>query len=289
MPVTVTDYLRPSSLKEALALLAEDPAKTIAVGGGISVVLSGAPRRVRAVDLQHTGINEIKKTKDELCLGAMASLDDLVKSPLCGKFAGGVLCEGLRTAATEPIRRLITVGGNIVQCYYWATLPPLLIALDGRVHLRSVEHRRTVKASEFFARPPMRQLDRGELITEVSFPLLPKRVAAFEKLAKTSNDYALIHVVVSYVPKRGKVSDARVVVAACTNLPVRCAEVESYLEGQTINFAVAKEAGQLATHHVKLRGDFRASSEYRRRVLPVLVQRALLKAAKKQDDFITNR
>lgn len=280
MPVTITDYLRPRSLKEALELLAEDPGRTIAVGGGISVVLSGAPRRVRAVDLQYTGINEIKMTKDQLHLGAMATLDDVLRSPLCGRIAGGLLSEGLRTAASEPIRRLITVGGNIAQCYYWATLPPLLLALDGHVHLRTAEHRRTLKATEFFAFPPMRQLGRGELIIEVSLPLKPKRIAAFEKYARTSNDYALIHVVVSYVPKRGKVSDARVVVGACTTLPVRCPEAEQYLEGRVIDLPTAMEAGRLASHHVKMRGDFRASPAYRHRVLAVLVQRALLKAAK---------
>jgi CO/xanthine dehydrogenase FAD-binding subunit len=282
MPVTITEYLRPTSLKEALTLLGEEPGRNIAVGGGVSVVLSGAPRRVRAVDLQRAGLHDITKADGELRLGAMASLEDVIRSPLAASPAQGLLVEGLRTAASESIRRLITVGGNIVQCYYWATLPPLLLALDARVHLRTLDHRRTLKASEFFARPPMRELAAGELVTDVTIPLKPARKAAFEKLARTSNDYALIQVAVSWVDKRGKVSDARVVVSACTSLPVRCTEVEAFLEGRAIDLSAALEAGQLAAHHVKLRGDFRASPEYRRRVLAVMVQRALLKAAQSE-------
>ncbi len=282
MPVTITEYLRPDSLKEALALLAEDPGKNIAVAGGVSIVLSGAPRRVRAIDLQNVGLNEIASTKDELCLGAMATLDDIIHSPAATKVASGLLPTALRTAASEPIRRLITVGGNIVQCYYWATLPPLLLALDAKIHLRTSEHRRTLKATEFFAQPPMRLMEKGELVTDVTIPLKPSRRAAFEKMAKTSNDYALIHVVVSYVDQRGKMSDPRVVVAACTSLPTRVREAEEFLEGKTVDLNTAMEAGQIASHHVKLRGDFRASADYRRRVLRVMVQRALLKAADKQ-------
>lgn len=284
MPVTITDYLRPTSLKEALNLLAEDPAKTIAVAGGVSVVLSGAPRRVRAVDLQHVGLNEIEKTKDGLQLGATVTLDEVVRSGLCAKVGNGVLAHGLRTAASEPIRRLITVGGNIVQCYYWATLPPLLLALDAKIHLRTAQRRRTMSAADFFAHPPLRQLEHGELVTHVTIPTVPTRQAVFEKMAKTSNDYALIHVVVSYVQKRGKVSDARVVVGACTNLPVRCHEAEEFLEGKRIDLATAMEAGQVTAHHVRLRGDYRASPEYRRRVLAVLVQRALLRSVENDNN-----
>ncbi len=279
MPVTITEYLRPTSLKEALELLAKDPTHTIAVAGGVSVVLSGAPRRVHAVDLQRVGLEGIEKVDGELRLGAMTTLDNLVRSSHVAALGQGAFVEGLRTAASEPIRRLITVGGNIVQCYYWATLPPLLVAFDAKIHLRTAKRRRTLAAGDFFDLPPMRQLQPGELVTEVTVPLKPARKAAFEKMARTSNDYALIHVVVSFVDQRGKVRDPRVVVSACTSLPVRVGEAEEFLEGRAIDLATALEAGSLAARHIKMRGDFRASTEYRRRVLPVMVQRALLRAA----------
>jgi carbon-monoxide dehydrogenase medium subunit/6-hydroxypseudooxynicotine dehydrogenase subunit alpha len=285
MPVKITEYLRPGSLKEALALLAEDPARNIAVGGGISIVLSGAPRHVRAIDLQRVGLDAIEKTKDELRLGATATLDDIVRSQAAADLAMGVLPNALRTAASEPIRRMITVAGNIVQCYYWATLPPVLLALDAKIHLRSAKHRRTLSAAEFFAEPPMRVVQKGELLVDVTIPCKPERHAAFEKLAKTSNDYALIHTVVSYAEKRGKVSNARVVVAACTSLPVRVRAAEEFLEGRLLDLATAMEAGRIASAQVKLRGDYRASADYRRRVLAVMLQRALLKAAESK---ITN-
>ena len=82
MPVSITDYLRPASLKEALTLLAEDPTHHVVIAGGVSIVLSGAPRRVRAVDLQRVGLGEISQVGDELRLGAMATLDDVIRSPL---------------------------------------------------------------------------------------------------------------------------------------------------------------------------------------------------------------
>lgn len=279
MPVTITEYLRPNSLKEALEVLARDHTRHVVVGGGVSVVLSGAPRRVRAVDLARTGLDKISRTDDSLELGATVTLDDIVRSPLAATLAHGLLPRALRTAASESIRRLITVGGNIVQCYYWATLPPLLLALDAKIHLRTAEHRRTLTAQQFFAQPPMRQLQPGELVTHVSIPIERARRSGFEKMAKTSNDYALIHAVVTYALSRGRIDDPRVVVSACTNLPVRCLAAEEFLLGKAPELATALQAGQLAAQHLTLRRDFRASNDYRRRILAVLVQRAVLDAA----------
>jgi len=277
MPVIITDYQKPRSLKEALELLADEHGKTVAIGGGVSIVLSGAPRRMRAVDLQWAGLDEISTNGKELRLGATATFDQIVRSSSAARVGNGILCYALKTAASEPIRRLITVGGNIVQCYYWATLPPLLLALDAKIHLRTLQHRRTLGADEFFAEPPPRVLVPGEIVTEVTIPLAPKRKVGFEKFSKTANDYALIHLVISYAVQGRKIVEPRVVVGACTNLPVRCHAAEEFLEGQPsiISLENALKAGQIVAHHVALRRDSRASSAYRRRLMAVLVQRLL--------------
>lgn len=279
MPVTITEYLRPKSLREALDLLADEPSKNVAVGGGVTVVLSGAPRHVRAVDLAGVGLDKISLKDDVLELGAMVTLQNVICSAHAQKVAHGLLPRALRTAASEPIRRLITVGGNIVQCFYWATLPPLLLALGGRVHLRRAGHQRTLSVDEFFAQPPLRLLAPGELVTSVEIPVRSNVSAGFQKHTKTANDYALIHAVAVIEHERKKVKAARLVLSACTSLPVRCREAEQVLVGKTLDLATAMEAARLAAHHVALRRDFRASSDYRRKAAAVLMQRAILEAA----------
>ena len=278
MPVTISEYVRPRSLKEALELLAAGGSKALAVGGGMSIVLSGAPRQMRAVDLAGLGLEGVAEHGDALRLGAMATFDDIVRSPDAAKAAGGMVVAALRTAATEPMRRIITVGGNIAQCYYWATLPPVLLALGAKIHLSRAGHHRTLAADEFFAAPPLKTLLPGEIIASVDIPM-NGQVAGFQKSAKTANDYALIHACASLHVQKGKVHSARVVLAACTNLPVRCAKAEEYLAGKAPTAEVAREAGRLALQGTTLRKDIRASDDYRRKTAAVYVERAINNAA----------
>lgn len=282
MAVTITEYLRPKSLKEALTLLAEPHHKSVAVGGGVSVVLSGGPRPVRAVDLRFSSLDKIEKHENWLRIGAMITLNELIRVPELQKHYSGVVPVGLRTAATLPMRNLITAGGNIVQCYYWSTLPPLLLALDGRVALAKGDAKRTVSADEFFLIHPVKFLTPGEIVTRIDIPLEAhekgKRVkwgSSFQKCAKTANDYALVHACAVMSVASGKVTHCRLVLSALGALPVRCPEAEAHLIGSAIGPDTARAAARIAVQHTAIRRDTRASNDYRKHIAIEYLGRAI--------------
>ena len=284
MAVTITDYVRPRSLKEALALLAEPHPHSVVVGGGIAVSLSGAPRHVRGIDLAHAGLNRIETAGHTIRIGAMATLNQIAAVPELQTAFGGMVPKALRTAGSPPLRNMITAGGNIVQCYYWSTLPPLLMALDAKIEMARAGSHRTVTAEEFFEVHPVKFLEQGEIVTRVAIPLDPvgkrgmKYGAAFAKCAKTANDYALIHAC-AVVGVSGKhVEHCRLVLAALGALPERCHAAEQHLIANRIDDATAAEAARLAVEKVTMRRDTRASNDYRRRVAAEYLKRAIMEA-----------
>jgi carbon-monoxide dehydrogenase medium subunit len=287
MAATICDYLRPRTLREALALLGSGDKRTLVIGGGVSVVLSGPAHPVRAIDLQGLGLDTITLKGNRLRIGAMTTLHALETSAEAAKVAGGVVCKACRTAASLPLRNLISVGGNIVQCYYWSTLPPLLLGLDAVVCLQSAEGRRTMPAAEFFSTHPRKHLAPGELVVGVELPLVPasrgrggkagsvSHGASFLKYAKTSMDYAQVHAFAWLEVEDRVVRQARVAVGALDTLPARCPEAEALVTGKPLDEKLAREAGRAGVAHRAIRADIRVSREYRRRVAAVYLASAL--------------
>lgn len=301
MAVKITEYLRPGTLREASDILERHGRDGLVIGGGVSVVLSGSPRPMHAVDLSNLGLNRIERCEDGLRLGAMVSLEDLIQSPVAGAVWTGLLPEACRTAATKAVRDLITVGGNIVQCYYWSTLPPLLLAVEGRITVAGRETSRDVPAVEFFRSHPRKRLSPGEIVTAVEIPVPPvpsaasdglRWGAAFLKFAKTHNDYGMVNAcaVVGIEggadgnASGGAIREIRLALGALDTLPVRCAGAEAALTGAAFDEGRAREACAAAVANLGIREDFRASTEYRRRVAAVYLHRALAEAWRRATD-----
>lgn len=114
-------YARPTSVDEALALLAEDGA--VAMGGGTDLA-GQVDRNIRTprllVDLQAAGLREIQADGDGIVVGATATLAETALSPLVSPYAAVAAAASL--AASPLLRNVGTVGGNLCQhtrCWYY--------------------------------------------------------------------------------------------------------------------------------------------------------------------------
>ena len=275
----MTAYHRPADLQEALALLAEEGSSRRPVGGGVSIIQTKDPRGFEGVDLGLLGLNKIEETPEGLRLGAMVTFGQMHHDPRVKKAWGGMIDHALLGAASCNVRNLISVGGNVVQCYYWSTLPPILLALGGTVRVENAAGGRDVSASEFFAQHPIRGLKKGDLVTHVTLPL-PKdgERAAFQKFSEVATEYALIQACVKVRMNGGKCEKVRVAVGALTILPFRPAAAERLLTGAVPVEELCRQAAAAAIEGVIVREDFRASRDYRTKVAPVIVRRAIMQA-----------
>jgi CO/xanthine dehydrogenase FAD-binding subunit len=117
----VSDYARPSSLDEALKLLARDDA--VPMGGGTDLA-GQIDRNIRTpgllVDLGDSGLGGIDEDGDGVRIGAAVTLAELAVSPLVASYAA--VATAAAAAASPLLRNVGTVGGNLCQhtrCWYY--------------------------------------------------------------------------------------------------------------------------------------------------------------------------
>jgi len=279
-------YLEPSSLDEALALLAQhgDEAKVIAGGTGLVNLMK--QRLVRASFV--IGLRALKPLagtteNGDLRIGALVTLGTLEasapvrrKAPLLAEVCGHV--------ATVRIRSMATLGGAMAHADPNLDTPPALIAMDGQIVARSQRGERTIPADRFFTGYYQTVLEPDEIVTEIVIPEQPAGSdAAFLKfLPATQDDYATVSVAARIaLDGNGTVAEARVALGASAMVPVRARAVEATLSGKAANETNFREAASLVLDAIDPIADFRGSAEYKRKMAVVHVRRALAEATAK--------
>jgi CO/xanthine dehydrogenase FAD-binding subunit len=117
----VSAYARPTSLDEALELLAAEGA--VPFGGGTDLagqVDRGIREPSTLVDLRDAGLATIESEGDGLRIGSAVTLAELAESPLVERYAA--VADAASLAASPLLRNVGTVGGNLCQhtrCWYY--------------------------------------------------------------------------------------------------------------------------------------------------------------------------
>lgn len=117
----MTSYVRPTSLDEALELLADPDAAVLAGGTDLAgQVDRGISAPSLYVDLQAAGLGEIRSAGDGVEIGATVTLSEVAASDLIRQYATVATAAG--AAASPLLRNQGTVGGNLCQhtrCWYY--------------------------------------------------------------------------------------------------------------------------------------------------------------------------
>jgi carbon-monoxide dehydrogenase medium subunit len=207
------------------------------------------------------------------------TLSRLVAASEMPGMPGALLRRGARAVASHQLRNVITVGGNIAHLAYWADLPVVLLALDAELEVRRQgEAPARVPLADALA--PGRHAWQGGLITRVLVPLRPG-VFSFghERFARTAADYSLATVCVTFRLEGGSATEVRLVAGAVQNRPLRVAAAEAALEGARLASDRIEQAASALATSVPIAPNFRASPEYRRKLLAALARRAIGTAA----------
>jgi carbon-monoxide dehydrogenase medium subunit len=278
MKPPVFRYERPSSLAEALQLLAEhgDEARSLAGGQSLVPMLNlrlAVPGVV--VDLNALpGLDAIEVSGDALLVGALTRQRTLELSAEAA--AVGALADGLPLVGHVATRNRGTVGGSIAHADPAAELPLALLALGGSVVVDGPHGQRQVPADDLFAGFLTTTLRPGELVVEVRFPL-PRNGdgSALLEVAQRHGDFPLAAVAVSLlVDGDGRIGAARVAAGAVADRPLLLPEAA----GALVAGADPEEAGRVAAGAVDPVGSLHAPADYQRHLVGVLVARAVRRA-----------
>jgi CO/xanthine dehydrogenase FAD-binding subunit len=266
----------------AVALLAEHGASVKVLAGGTDLLVdfkhaSRVPDVVlditRAADLRG-----ITMTDAGLRIGALATHTDIMRSPLVRESLPA-LVDAAHTIGAVQTRNLGTLGGNLVTCVPSMDSGPTLVALEARVTVAGAGGRREMPLTDFFVGPRKTILEPDELLVEI---LIPKKNVGkptdFLKFGlRKGQALALVNVASSLWvdPAKNTFVEPRIALGAVAPTVIRAPEAEAYLEGKAISTEAMVEAGRIAAGEARPISDFRASAEYRRDLIAVLVRRTL--------------
>lgn len=181
----ITAYHRPKTLNEALTLLSH-PNMTPLGGGTLLASRNWKSDPVEAVDLQSVGLNTLKKSGNNLEVGATVTLQQLLDSEHCP----GSLKSALKLEAPLNLRNAATVAGTLITCDGRSTFAAVLLASDARLELAKLDdsaiETRTANIGEFL---PLRDL-QASLITTITIPLNAK--LAFDYVSRTPADKPIV-------------------------------------------------------------------------------------------------
>lgn len=278
------EYFVPTTLDEAVALLAQHGGEAKVLAGGQSLVPMMNLRLARPaalVDLNRiTELDYVRAENGHVTIGALArqraverSSDVAERQPLIGA--------AIRLIGHPAVRNRGTVVGSLAHADPAAELPAVAVALGAEMVVTGSSGERVVAADDFFVSYLTVDLAPDEVLKEVRFPSLSPRTGwSIVEVARRFGDFALAGAVATLtLDDQGAASDARVALFGVADRPVRVPEAEQVLRGERPDddrIAAASEAARAAL--VDPPSDVHASAAYRRHVAGVLVGRALREA-----------
>jgi aerobic carbon-monoxide dehydrogenase medium subunit len=275
------DYVRPSSLDEAVRELASgDETKAIAGGQSLMPLLRlrlAYPDKL--VDLG--GLDELRGVRDAgsaLEIGALTTYYELTRDPLVRAHCG-LLAEAVATIADPAVRHRGTIGGGLAHADPAGDLPAVVTALDATLVVQGPSGSREIKPGDFFADFLTTTLTPGEILTSVRVPKLDGWGYRYEKFNVTAQAWALVGVAAVARRSNGHVAEARVGLTNMGSVPIRALAVEAAAAGAEASAAALAAAAAHADEGTSPPSDLRAEADYRRHLARVLTGRALAAAA----------
>lgn len=276
-------YSAPSSLPEALKLLAQhgDEAKILAGGHSLLPMMKFRfAEPAHLIDLNR--VAELKGIREEggiIVIGAMTSESDLIDSRLLMQKLP-LLAEAALQIADPQVRNRGTIGGDIAHGDPGNDHPAIMLALDATFVLAGPKGERSVPAGKFFHGTYMTELQADEILTEIrTKPFAAKTGYAYSKLKRKTGDWASAAAAVVMTMSGDTVSTIRIALTNLAATAIRAEAAEAALQGKPLTDAnidaAAKAAMSICDPAVDLRGDV----EYKTAMAGETVKRAIRLAA----------
>lgn len=281
------DYLEPTSVAEACALLKQHAgeAKVFAGGSHLTILMKQGLYQPKAL-VNIKKIPELKvlkfDAKEGLMIGALVTHRELETSALVREKLP-VLCEAESEVANIRVRNMGTVGGNLASGEPLTDLAQIFISLDGKLRIAGTTGQRTLAVEELFIDFYTTSLAEDEIITKVVVPPLPRQ-SGIEYIRFSSSsvvDKPSAGVAVRLTLNEEDVQVARIVLGCVGPTPVRAVKAEALVLGKKLTAALIAEAGAMASRECSPSADLRGSEQYKRAIVGTLVRRALKAAYQK--------
>jgi len=273
MRAFIPDYqlTTPSSLVDALSILAAEPGKWKAFAGGTDLMIL-----LEAGKLPHHSyiniwpleeLRGIQVDDESVTLGALTTYTDVqANSTLRDEFP--MLCQAASETGGPAIQNRGTLGGNIVNGSPAADSPPALLAYDAQIELTSKDGVRWVDYKSFHTGYKEMALRPDELLARIRLMRSTTRGSHYYRKVGTRRAQAISKICMAAfaLVEDGVLQDVRIALGSVAAIPLRCLSTEETLRGQQLNNELFATARTALTQEITPIDDIRSTAAYRARV-----------------------
>lgn len=276
------DFLQPTTAAEASRMLADLGEDGRVMAGGTALMLV---MRQRMLNPSHIiSVQKIAElrgievdSRGALRIGALSRHTDVAQSPLVRQHQP-MLAAMAAQVANPQVRNQGTLGGNL--CYGDPSTDPTgcLMALDAEIVLGSSRGQRVLRIQDFALDYFSTAIEPDEIVIEVRVPPLPASTRAhYQRFKRTAAEHRPLVSISAVAQLSGNVCErARLVVGASVAVPQRIAEAEDFLRARALDQPTCEQAAELVAQAIEPISDLRGTAPYRRDMVRINTQRALL-------------
>jgi len=270
----IENFLRIESLDDAIRLLKEQSGCCAVIAGGTSLLKSGNTKLKTLIKLTDPSLFEIKVLENSIFIGSHCVINDIFRNEYFTEYKYDMFYDTCLTLASEPLRNIITLGGNVYQVYPWSNFPVLLSVIDNAFAVINADSR--ISINDLYKRHPKLVLKPYEIITSIEIPVMPKNVKiSFMRLSKTAFDYSLVSAAVNLKLNCKVIKSLKISIGAVSPVPFRLYAVEEKYLNRDLSEKVVDEICSDIIKTVKPNKDYRVSSEYKKEMCGTVVKKIL--------------
>lgn len=252
------ELLRPETVDDVIAARSSD---ALPLCGGTELLLAmrmGLLRPPRLIDLKRVPeLQQVSVGDGRVRIGAAVTHDRLARDAAV-REALPMLADVEANVGNARVRVQGSIGGNLAFAEPKSDVAAALLALDAEVVLRSAGSVRTVPIGDFVLGAYWADIDDGEILTEISVPIVDGRRAVYEKFQTMERP------TVGVAARVDADGACRVVVAAATGEPTS-------FDRPSLD---AVEGHELA-RGLDVVADLTGGERYKRHLAGVVIQRAV--------------
>lgn len=278
-------YHRPSSVKDAVGLLASCGEDGRVLAGGHSLIPMMKLRLAAPPNLVDLGgipdLKGIATDGGDIVIGAMTTQHELIGSDLLGKKIP-LLRETSLQIADPQVRYLGTLGGNVANGDPGNDMPAVMMCLNATYQVTGKGGERRIQARQFYQGAYFTALEPGEILTAVRIrPPGDGHGWSYHKLKRKIGDYATAAAAVVLTMSGGSVASGAIALTNVAETPLYAEAATRLIVGSKLDAATIKEAVKAAEAITSPASDRRGTPHYRTKMAGVMVARALAQAAQR--------
>lgn len=253
----------------------------IIIAGGTDLMVQ------RAEELAEANINSFQDRKDlkgiktengKCIIGAATTATEIEQSSIIKEFIPEI-SSYFKLVASEPIRNMGTIAGNIVNASPIGDLTIIFLALNAEVIIDGSGGGRKISLRHFFLSYKKLSINKDEFVNSIEF-LLPEKpiLFNFEKVSKRKHlDIASVNSAIQIIMEGEKVKECYLSAGGVSPIPVFLTKTCNFLKGKTIAPDIILQANIIMQGEISPISDVRGSEGYKRLLLRQLLLGHFLK------------